>query len=68
MTGGRVKRVGSYLTKDDTFLLTYGDGVGNVDIAASIAFHREHGRKATLTAVRPRGAVWRAGNFGPGKN
>lgn len=55
MTGGRVKRVGSYLAEEDTFLLTYGDGVGNVDIAASIVFHRKHGRKATLTAVRPPG-------------
>lgn len=55
MTGGRIKRVGAYLKEEDTFLLTYGDGVGSVDIAASIAFHRKHGRKATLTAVRPPG-------------
>lgn len=53
MTGGRIKRVASHLMEDELFLLTYGDGVGNVDIAASIAFHRQHGRKATLTAVRP---------------
>jgi glucose-1-phosphate cytidylyltransferase len=53
MTGGRIKRIASYLADDDTFLLTYGDGVSNIDIAASIAFHRKHGRKATLTAVRP---------------
>lgn len=53
MTGGRIKRVAPYLADDDIFLLTYGDGVGNVDIAAGIRFHKEHGRKATLTAVRP---------------
>jgi glucose-1-phosphate cytidylyltransferase len=52
MTGGRLKRVGDYLT-DDTFLLTYGDGVSNVEIDKLVAFHRSHGRKATLTAVRP---------------
>jgi glucose-1-phosphate cytidylyltransferase len=55
MTGGRIKRVAPYLQDDDTFLLTYGDGVADIDIAASIAFHRRHGRKATLTAVRPPG-------------
>jgi glucose-1-phosphate cytidylyltransferase len=53
MTGGRLKRVASYLGDDADFLLTYGDGVGDVNIAASIDFHRKHGCKATLTAVRP---------------
>lgn len=53
MTGGRVKRAIPYLGDDDIFCLTYGDGLGNVDIAQSIAFHREHGRRATVTAVRP---------------
>ncbi len=53
MTGGRIRRVRDYLAGDDTFLLTYGDGVSDVDVSASIAFHRAHGRKATLTAVRP---------------
>jgi glucose-1-phosphate cytidylyltransferase len=52
MTGGRLKRVAQYLNDDD-FLMTYGDGVSDVDVAASIAFHKKHGRKATLTAVRP---------------
>lgn len=52
MTGGRIKRIARYLD-GDTFLLTYGDGVGDVDIASSIAFHRSHGCMATLTAVRP---------------
>ena len=53
MTGGRIKRIAPYLGDDDTFLLTYGDGVGNVDIKQLIAFHRHHGGKATVTAVRP---------------
>ncbi|MBN8711263.1 MAG: glucose-1-phosphate cytidylyltransferase [Verrucomicrobia bacterium] len=53
LTGGRIKRVAPYL--DGTFCLTYGDGVGNVDIAASIDFHRQHGLMATLTAVQPSG-------------
>jgi glucose-1-phosphate cytidylyltransferase len=53
MTGGRLKRVRH--TLDDTFCLTYGDGVGDIDIAAEIAFHRAHGRLATLTAVQPSG-------------
>lgn len=52
-TGGRIKRIAPYLGEDDTFLLTYGDGVGDIDIAASIDFHRAHGCQATLTAVRP---------------
>lgn len=53
MTGGRLKRVGHLL--DDTFCLTYGDGVGDIDITAQVAFHKAHGRKATLTAVQPSG-------------
>lgn len=56
MTGGRIKRVAQHI--DDTFCLTYGDGVADVDISAAIAFHRAEGRKATLTAVQP------AGRFG----
>jgi glucose-1-phosphate cytidylyltransferase len=51
MTGGRLHRLRTML--DDTFMLTYGDGVSNVDLKAVIAFHRSHGRLATLTAVRP---------------
>jgi glucose-1-phosphate cytidylyltransferase len=53
MTGGRLKRVGHLL--DDTFCLTYGDGVGDIDIRAEIEFHKSHGRLATLTAVQPKG-------------
>jgi glucose-1-phosphate cytidylyltransferase len=54
MTGGRLKRVATYIG-DETFCMTYGDGVADVDIEASIAFHRAHGRQATITAVRPPG-------------
>jgi glucose-1-phosphate cytidylyltransferase len=53
MTGGRLKRVRDHI--DGTFCFTYGDGVADVDISASIAFHREQGRAATLTAVQPSG-------------
>ena len=53
MTGGRVKRAMRYIGDDEDFCLTYGDGVGDVDIGGALAFHREHGRKATVTAVRP---------------
>jgi len=52
MTGGRVARVLKYV-QGDAFCLTYGDGVSNVDIGQSIAFHRAHGKLATVTAVYP---------------
>jgi glucose-1-phosphate cytidylyltransferase len=52
-TGGRLKKVADYIRNDDLFCLTYGDGVSDVDITASIAFHRSHGALATLTAVQP---------------
>ena len=55
MTGGRLLRVRKFLETEEAFCFTYGDGVGNVDIAASIAFHRAHGKLATLTAVQPPG-------------
>lgn len=54
MTGGRLRRVRSYL-RDETFCFTYGDGVGSVDVTASIAFHRRMGKLATVTAVQPPG-------------
>lgn len=54
MTGGRLKRVRDYIG-DETFCFTYGDGVGDVDITATIDFHRNHGKLATLTAVQPPG-------------
>lgn len=54
MTGGRLKRVGPYLG-DKTFCMTYGDGVANIDIRAAVAFHREQGTEATVTAVQQPG-------------
>jgi glucose-1-phosphate cytidylyltransferase len=54
MTGGRLRRVAPYI-QGETFCLTYGDGVSNIDVAATIAFHKRHGRLATLTAVQPGG-------------
>lgn len=53
-TGGRLRRIREYLG-DDNFCLTYGDGVGNIDIRSAIAFHESHGRLATITAVQPPG-------------
>jgi len=52
MTGGRIKRIERYID-DDTFMVTYGDGLSDVDISKLLAFHRSHGRIATVTAVRP---------------
>lgn len=52
LTGGRIKRLGPYLG-DGTFMLTWGDGVSNVDLRDLLAFHRAHGRLATVTAVHP---------------
>ncbi|MAA86954.1 MAG: glucose-1-phosphate cytidylyltransferase [Haliea sp.] len=52
-TGGRLKRVASYLKEENEFFMTYGDGLGDIDIAASLDFHRNHGRAATVTAVYP---------------
>jgi glucose-1-phosphate cytidylyltransferase len=55
MTGGRLKAVGKYLHPEEPFCFTYGDGVADIDIAALIAFHRAHGKRATVTAVTPPG-------------
>lgn len=55
MTGGRLRRVAKFLSGDDAFFFTYGDGVGNIDVSGTLAFHRAHGRLATLTAVVPPG-------------
>lgn len=55
MTGGRLKRVSEYVKDDEAFLFTYGDGVSDVDIKASIDFHKSHGKLATLTATYPPG-------------
>jgi glucose-1-phosphate cytidylyltransferase len=54
-TGGRLKRVARWLQDDDTFCMTYGDGVSDIDITASLAFHRKHGKLATMAAVTPPG-------------
>ncbi len=53
MTGGRVARAAQYFKDDETFMVTYGDGVSDVNIRELLAFHREHGRLATITGVRP---------------
>jgi len=55
MTGGRLARVAHYLQGEDAFCFTYGDGLANVDIRDTIAFHKKHGKQATLTATFPPG-------------
>jgi glucose-1-phosphate cytidylyltransferase len=55
MTGGRLKRVREHVESDEAFCFTYGDGLADVDISAEIAFHRQHGKVATVTAVQPPG-------------
>jgi glucose-1-phosphate cytidylyltransferase len=54
MTGGRIKRIKNYVG-NETFMMTYGDGVSDVDLDALLRFHREHGLVATLTGVQPEG-------------
>jgi glucose-1-phosphate cytidylyltransferase len=55
MTGNRISRIRNYLGDDEEFLLTYGDGVSDVDIDALLAYHKSHGRILTVTGVRPPG-------------
>ena len=55
LTGGRLKRVADYVGGEDEFCMTYGDGLSDIDISAAITFHRDHGRLATVTAVKPPG-------------
>jgi len=55
MTGGRLGRVASYLKSEEAFCMTYGDGVSDVDITELLAFHKTHGKQATLTATYPPG-------------
>lgn len=65
LTGGRMKRVSDYVKDEEAFCFTYGDGVSDIDITAAIAFHRAHGKLATVTAVSPPGrygALKREGN------
>jgi glucose-1-phosphate cytidylyltransferase len=63
MTAYRISLIRKYLADDDTFLLTYGDGVGNIDIPRSVEFHQASGKICTLTAVHPPG---RFGELGLG--
>jgi glucose-1-phosphate cytidylyltransferase len=55
LTGGRLKRVADHIGDEEAFCFTYGDGVADVDITRQIAFHRQHGKLATVTAVQPPG-------------
>lgn len=55
MTGGRLRRVADYIKDEEMFCFTYGDGVGDIDIGATVEFHRQHGKAATLTATFPPG-------------
>ena len=55
LTGGRLKRVAPYIAGEEAFCFTYGDGVADIDVAAQLAFHRAHGKLATVTAVQPPG-------------
>lgn len=55
LTGGRLKRVANYVRDEEAFCFTYGDGVSDIDITAQLAFHRQHGKLATVTAVQPPG-------------
>jgi len=65
MTGGRLKRVSEYIENEEAFCFTYGDGLSDIDIGASVALHRAEGKLATVTAVSPPGrygALTRNGN------
>ena len=55
MIGGRIKRILPYLGDDEEFCLTYGDGVGDIDVRAAVDLHRKEGRLATVTATQPPG-------------
>jgi glucose-1-phosphate cytidylyltransferase len=52
-TGGRLLKIAKYLEGEEAFCMTYGDGVSDIDITASIAFHRSHGKSVTVTAIQP---------------
>lgn len=52
-TGGRLKKIAPYIDAEDAFCMTYGDGVSDLDISASIRFHARHGKQVTVTAVQP---------------
>ena len=53
LTGGRLKRASKYLDKNEDFMFTYGDGISNVNLRKLLKFHKKHGKKITVTAVRP---------------
>ncbi len=53
MTGGRIRRILHLVESDEAFCLTYGDGVGDIDVSSLLTFHKSHGKKATVTAVLP---------------
>lgn len=55
MTGYRIKQIQSYIPQNESFMLTYGDGVSNVNIADLVDFHKKHGKTATMTTVQPSG-------------
>lgn len=55
LTGGRLKRIADYVKDEEAFCFTYGDGVADVDVSALVGFHRQHGKRATVTAVQPPG-------------
>jgi glucose-1-phosphate cytidylyltransferase len=55
MTGGRLKRVAAHVEGEEAFCFTYGDGLADIDVTASVAYHGEHGKLATVTAVQPPG-------------
>ena len=55
LTGGRLKRVAGYVQNEDAFCFTYGDGLSDINVSSEIAFHRQHGKLATVTAVQPPG-------------
>ena len=55
LTGGRLRRVAPYIANEESFCFTYGDGLADIDITAELAFHRQHGKWATVAAVRPPG-------------
>jgi glucose-1-phosphate cytidylyltransferase len=64
LTGGRLKRVAKHVQDEEAFCFTYGDGLADVDIGKLIAFHKSHGKKATVTAVQPPGRYGAIEKFG----
>lgn len=65
LTGGRLKRVADHLAGEEAFCFTYGDGIADIDIAGEIAFHRQHGKLATVVAVQPPGRYGALNMEGP---